>query len=257
MPLSQPAQPAGFHPFKRTIVDIVRTYDASRPRSLQKHLGPSEIGAPCARQIAYKLAGLPEVNEVADPWFPIIGTSVHAFLATAVEWYNDEVLGRKANPRFLVENRVKVDAALKGHYATSGSTDVYDVDEKRVVDWKIVGTTTMRKVQKSGSPEQYKVQANTYGRGWEQAGYEVRELLIAYLPRSNFLDKMYLDCLPYEPQLAIEAQARVGGIQAMLHAGVRPEQFPAAGCTIWCPFLRPKVELGGTSCPGHGEVADE
>lgn len=254
MPLTAPK---GDHPFKREIIDMVRKYDASRPRSLQVHLGPSEIGADCSRQLAYKLAGTAPVNDVADPWFPIIGTAVHAWLATAVGWYNDVVLGRSQNPRFLIENRVKVAAEKSSAYNTSGSTDVYDVDNERVVDWKIVGVTTMRKVVKSGSSLQYKIQGMTYGKGWVQAGYPVKEILIAYLPRSNFLSKMILDPMPFQPELADQAMERVGTIEAMVKAGIPPESFPAAGCTIWCPFIRPKVELGGTSCPGHGDVKDE
>lgn len=257
MPLAQPATPAGYHPFKLEIMRMVREYDASRPRSQQRHLGPSEIGAGCARQLAYKLAGRLPVNQTADPWFPIIGTSVHAWLATAIGWYNDVVLNRAGEPRFLIENRVKVAADSSSAYSTSGSTDVYDTDYERVVDWKIVGTTTMRKVAKDGSPRQYKVQGNTYGEGWVQAGYPVKEILICYLPRSNFLTKMYIDAMPFQPELAHEAMQRVGSIEGMVKAGIPPESFPADDCTIWCPFYRPKVELGHSSCPGHGDVKDD
>ena len=252
MPLQAPL---GDHPFKREIIQIVRGYDASRPRSLQKHLGPSEIGAGCMRQIGYKLAGREPVNETADPWFPVIGTAVHAWLGDAVVWYNSHI-GRDKNPRFLVENRVKVMSRQSG-YDTSGHTDVYDVDFKRVIDWKIVGTTTLRDQAKNGDKPQYVVQANTYGEGWIQAGYEVKEILICYLPRSNFLTKMPISSLPFTPELAHAALARVGAIERLVQAGVAPESMPASDCTIWCPYLRPKVELGGTSCPGHGEVKDD
>lgn len=253
MPLTAPAGP---HPFSREIIKMVRTFDASRPRSLQKHLGPSEIGAGCARQLAYKLAGREEVNETADPWFPIIGSAVHEWLAKMLGYYNDVVLKRAADPRFIVENRVKV-AAQQGGYDTSGHTDAYDADWERVVDWKIVGTTTMRKVTTVGDPPQYQVQGQTYGQGWVQAGYPVREVMIAYLPRSNFLHKMHLSVMKFDPQVSIDAMQRVGAIERMVQAGIPPESFPAADCTIWCPFYRPKVELGHSSCPGHGDVKDD
>lgn len=258
MPLSAPL---GEHPFKREIISMVRAYDASRPRSMQKHLGPSEIGAPCARQLAYKLAGRLPVNDVADPWFPIVGTAVHAWLATALDWYQYNVLGfTPDDPRFLIENRVHADS--EGGYSTSGSTDVYDLQYERVVDWKIVGVTTMRKVEKGQTPleqvgEQYYVQGMTYGKGWMQRGLRPREVMIAFLPRSNYLSRMKLVTMPFDPAAADRAQERVGAIEAMVAAGIPPESFPAAGCTIWCPFIRPKVPLGTTSCPGHGEVLDE
>lgn len=255
MPLDAPIGP---HPFSREILRMVREYDASRPRSLQKYLGPSEIGAPCDRQLAYKLAGLPEVNDVADPWFPIIGSAVHEWLAKMAGWYNDVWLDRAGNPRFLIENRVKVAAENRG-YDTSGSTDLYDIDNRRVVDWKIVGNTTMKKIDVNDPDSigpQYKVQGMTYGKGWEQAGYEVRSVLIAFLPRSNFLNKMKLVEMPYDRSIADAAQARVAAIDQLRHL-IKPENFPAGGCTVWCPFYRPGFPLGATSCPGHGKVADE
>lgn len=252
MPLSAPEGP---HPFKNEILRMVREYDASRPRSMQKHLGPSEIGAPCDRQLAMKLAGLPEVNQVADPWFPIVGSAVHEWLAKMVGWYNDVLLDRAGNPRFLVENRVKVAAENQG-YSTSGSTDVYDIDHQRVIDWKIVGATTMRKVDQEGAGPQYTVQGMTYGKGWVQAGYPVKSVLICFLPRSNFLNKMKLVELPYDQSIADRAQARVAAID-QLRQFIKPHEFPAGGCTVWCPFYRPSVPLGATSCPGHGTVKDE
>lgn len=258
MGLTSPAgQP---HPFQIEIIRMVRMYDANRPRSLQKHLGPSEIGSPCMRQIAYKLAGRPEVNDVADPWFAIVGSAVHVFMGHAAEWYNDVVLGRKDNPRFLVENRVKAETRGLG-YDTSGHTDLYDVDNQRVVDWKIVGLTTMRKVEEGDTPEekagpQYHVQGMTYGKGWVQAGYPVKSVMIAFLPRSNFLNKMKLVEMPFDVNVADAAQARVAAID-QLRLLIPPEQIPAGECTVWCPYYRPKMALGPSSCPGHGEVADE
>ncbi len=257
MPL---AAPEGPHPFSREIMRMVREYDASRPRSMQKHLGPSEIGAPCDRQLAMKLAGLAEVNQVADPWFPIVGSAVHEWMAKMTQWYNDVYLGRAHNPRFIVENRVKVAASNEG-YDTAGSTDVYDVDYERVVDWKIVGTTTMRKVKAGSTPReqvgpQYYVQTMTYGKGWVQAGFKVKSVLIAFLPRSNFLKNMQLVEMPFDPAAADAAPTRVAAIDRLRQV-IPPHQFPAGGCSVWCPFYAPGIPLGASSCPGHGEVGDE
>jgi hypothetical protein len=258
MPLTAPI--LSRHPFALEIQRMVNEYDASRPRSLQKHLGPSEIGSPCDRQLAMKLAGLPEINQVADPWFPIVGSAVHEWMAKMTLWYNDVYLGRAHNPRFIVENRVKVEARNAG-YDTAGSTDVYDVDHQRVVDWKIVGVTTMRKVDKGSTPQeqagpQYTVQAMTYGKGWRQAGYPVKTVMIAFLPRSNFLKNMKLVEMPYDESIADSAQSRVAAIDN-LRQFIKPHEFPPGGCTVWCPFYRPGFPLGETSCPGHGEVKDE
>ena len=256
MPLSSPAgQP---HPFSTEIIRMVRAYDANRPRSLQTFLGPSEIGSPCPRQIAMKLAHTPEVNQSADPWFPIIGSAVHSWLADAAVWYNDIYLGRATNPRFLVENRVKLTARKTG-YDTSGHTDLFDTDNARVVDWKIVGTTTMRKIDPDDPDSigpQYKTQGMTYGKGWREAGFEVRSVLIAFLPRSNFLNKMKLVEMPFDESVADAALDRVAAIDKLRQV-IPPHEFPAGDCTIWCPFYVPHVELGATSCPGHGSVKED
>lgn len=252
--------PAGDHPFKREIIKFVREFDASRPRSMQKHLGPSEIGSPCMRQLGMKLAGVEPCNETADPWFPIIGTAVHAWLATALDWYQYNRLGcTPDNPRFLIENRVHADS--EGGYSTSGSTDVYDTLYDRVVDWKIVGVTTMRKVDKGGTPEekagsQYHVQGMTYGKGWEQRGFKPKEVMIAFLPRSNFLHRMKLVTMRYDRSVADAAQVRLAAINTARQL-VPAHTLPAGDCTIWCPFYRPGVPVGPTSCPGHGEVLDD
>lgn len=257
MPLSAPI---GDHPFKREILKFVRAYDASRPRSKQKHLGPSEIGADCPRQLAMKLAGVEPCNETADPWFPIIGTAVHAWLAPALDWYQYNVLGcTPDDPRFIIEQRVHADS--EGGYSTSGSTDVYDTLHDRVVDWKIVGKNTMSKVMRGETPEekvgpQYRVQGMTYGKGWMQRGFPVKSVMIAFLPRSNFLHKMQLVEMPFDPSVADAAQLRLAAIDAARQV-VPPHLMPAGGCTIWCPFYRPGVPLGPHSCPGSGELQDD
>jgi hypothetical protein len=212
------------------------------------------------RQLAMKLADVEPVNQTADPWFPIIGTAVHAWLATALDWYQYNVLGfTPDDPRFLIENRVHADS--EGGYSTSGSTDVFDTQFNRVVDWKIVGTTTMRQVIKGETPEeklgpQYLVQGMTYGKGWVQRGFDVEEVMVAFLPRSNFLNKMQLVTLPFDQSIADAAQQRLAAIDRARQI-VPPHLMPADGCSIWCPFYRPGVPLGPTSCPGHGEVKDE
>src|SRR4051812_13516148 len=55
----------------------------SSARTLQRHLGPSELGHPCDRQVVGKLAGLPTTNHVVDPWPSVLGTATHAWLAEA------------------------------------------------------------------------------------------------------------------------------------------------------------------------------
>src|SRR6478609_6341757 len=53
------------------------------PRTLQRHLGPSELGAVCDRMVAGKMAAIPSTNNVVDPWASIVGTALHSWLEKA------------------------------------------------------------------------------------------------------------------------------------------------------------------------------
>lgn len=111
---------------------VVNAAAAEAPRSLQRHLGPSEIGHLCDRQVAGKLAGLPRTNHVQDPWPSIVGTATHAWLAEAFSSENER-LGRI---RWVPEARV---TPIDGH---PGTADLYDADEAAVVDHKGVWVNT-------------------------------------------------------------------------------------------------------------------
>jgi hypothetical protein len=126
---------------------------SQQPRSLQKRIGPSEIGHPCARRIGYKLLGHDEVNTGDVPWLPFIGTSVHAGLEGIFDQANLHLAdGNGANPmtgqeRFLIEN--KVTTCNLGD-DIDGSTDLYDRVTATVIDWKIVGATQRKKYRSKG-----------------------------------------------------------------------------------------------------------
>lgn len=71
------------------IVDMV----THQPRSLQREIGPSELGTQCLHCLARKLTGhtTEEIRDVA--WLPFIGTSVHAqfeHMFSALDGYETE-----------------------------------------------------------------------------------------------------------------------------------------------------------------------
>jgi hypothetical protein len=53
------------------------------PRSLQRRIGPSEVGADCDRRLAYKLSDWPEVAADGDPIASVLGTAFHAWMEEA------------------------------------------------------------------------------------------------------------------------------------------------------------------------------
>lgn len=240
------------------LLGVVETAIANHPRSLQKAIGPSEIGHPCARRIAYKLAGAPEVNTTRlTPWKPTIGTAVHAWLDETFTGSNfTQPEFQQTGGRYLCEVRVDVGEIL-GQPVT-GSCDLRTPDES--IDFKIVGDPTLRRVKKNQHPgQQYRIQGHLYGRGWQRAGRPVKTIGVWFLPRNQELRQNYLWTEPYDEQIAIDALTRVEGIAklaAALGAGAAAMLPATEAYCQGCPFFRPGSTDLTTGCPGVIQAKD-
>lgn len=234
-----------------TLREAIYWHDRNSPRSMQQHLGPSELGSPCMRQLAFKMRGTPTSNTSADYWFAIMGTAMHEWLAKAIARWQNEVLGRE---RFLIEQRVTIaPESTEIDYGTNGSTDLYDTDHDEVIDWKLVGKDALKKYVEHGTPPTYQIQRHLYGRGWELRGYPVKTVKNIYLPRSNFLSAAHVDVEPYNRQIAEDALARAASIdklRTILPIGMIPAAADEGDC-VWCPFHVKRKHLSDASCPGH------
>src|SRR4051794_33501684 len=142
---------------------VFTDHAARAPRTLQQHLGPSELGVACDRQVAGKMAALPATNHVADPWPSIVGTACHAWAAEAFEADNL----RQGLLRWIAEQRVTP------HPEHPGTADLYDALEQCVDDHKFLGESSMAKIRK-GWPRHYLVQLLLYGLGYFLMGLPVR-----------------------------------------------------------------------------------
>ena len=165
----------------RTIPDLQAVIeDAIRnhPRTLQKVIGPSSLGAECDRCLITELAGLLGEGDAA-PWLPTIGHAVHEWL----EQVTFRHLMTTGTDRYIPEGRVKVGTV--GGRDIYGNSDLFDTHTGTVVDYKVVGTTTMRKVRSKGPSLTYQRQAQLYGKGWQDAGHHVRSVAIWFLPRNG------------------------------------------------------------------------
>jgi hypothetical protein len=217
------------------------------PRSLQKALGPSEIGTECARRIAYRLADVAPVNE-GDGWLATIGTATHAWLERVFSRANQ----RLGHPRFLCEQRVTV-GELAGEPVV-GSTDLYDRVTATVVDFKVMGKTSLDSLKKRGPSDQYRSQGHLYGRGWAAAGHPVDRVAIWGLPRNEPLRAAYLWTEAYDERVATGALTRVEGIASLTRAmgtGALALLPTADSYCSYCPFLRSGSTDLTTGCPGH------
>jgi hypothetical protein len=227
------------------------------PRSLQAHLGPSELGVECDRQVAGKFAGLPRTNHVVDPWPSTRGRALHRH-AEDVFGLDNLVTGFQ---RWSTERKVVP------HPEHSGTADLYDHTEQAVLDHKFLGESTMVKIRKD-PPRKYKRQLMLYGLGYFLEGYVVRRIVIlAYPATSASLDGLYVWEHPWGdengPTAEVEAELRDTFVETERRkaqgAGIadgrwRFEDVPAVPDSdecYFCDFYRPQAGRdGGPGCPG-------
>lgn len=205
-----------------TITDQI----SAHPRSLQRRIGPSEIGMECTRRLVHKLAGDDEPDR-GPAWKPTVGTALHAQME---QWFG-------ATPEeFLVEQRVAVGRI--GEQVITGSTDLFLPAEGVVVDWKFVGPTRLKSYRSRGPGPQYRVQAHLYGNGWKSAGHRVEAVMIAFLPRDGELTDAWFWWEPHDPMVGYQAMARANQLHADIQARGRDQvlaDYPLCS-DRWCPW---------------------
>ena len=238
---------------RNELLDIIHWANANSPRSLQRQIGPSELGTPCDRKIAYKLAGNPEINTRRDLWPAIVGTGIHHWLEAAVNDYQDFLHGPdRAARRYQTEQELVIDPLVLGH------TDLYR--DGVVVDYKTCGPDVLKKITKHGPPAGYKIQTQLYGKGHTDAGRKVSHVALIFLPRAGWLSDMYVWTDVYRPEVAQAALDRMYSIgRGLIAADIEnhPEiydRIPAAEDHCgYCPYFLRGGSLTGASnegCPG-------
>jgi site-specific DNA-cytosine methylase len=169
--LSYPPPPVSVqHPIHVELIDIIEKAIHNHPRSKQTLIGPSEIGTECLRCLAKKLLGIPQTRDAA--WLPQVGTAVHAWL--------DDVF-TDCDCGWHPERRVVV--GIIGNRLIGGTCDLNG--KGTVVDHKVVGAETLKKLKKFGPKPEYRVQDHMYGRGYELLGEEVTDVSLLFLPRNS------------------------------------------------------------------------
>lgn len=226
-----------------TLKQLVREHEASRPRSLQKRIGPSDAGTPCGRRLMYKLLGVEPVNTDSDPWAAIVGTAVHEWLRQAAEAENAR-LGRE---RYLTEVRV----TLPGYM--SGSADLVDLDTGTLIDHKVVGAAALKRAKTGDVSAQYRTQVHIYGLGLQLAGYDISHVAVAYWSRSGALKDALYWTEPLNHDLVETALRRLDALKELTSLGTAalPLVPTADAFCLYCPHYLPAATDPATACPGH------
>jgi hypothetical protein len=220
--------------FAETYLDLIIEDMVNHPRSLQKKIGPSEIGIPCNIRVLHKLNQDDEPPRSDYPWKPAIGTAVHAWLEDI--FTKATIPGGPQETRFLVEEKNVVGNILGEPHA--GSTDLFDDWLHIVADHKCVGKPKMKEYRAHGPSPQYRTQAHLYGKGWEDRGKQVDLVAICFLPREGEMTDTYIWTEPYDRAIAEAALERVNRLAALLQAVGISQAVQAYGpCDdTWCPW---------------------
>jgi len=223
---------------------VVRAHEASRPRSVQKSIGPSEVGTACSRRLAYRLLDVTPCNTSSDPWASIIGTSVHAWLDTAFRLENE----RTGEERWLCDVKVELPGYMRG------SVDLYDKKTGTVIDHKVLGATSLKKFRAEGPSVQYRTQVHVYAAGLRHAGANVAHVAIAAWSRTGQLKDATYWTEPYDEGVVEGALRRLDALRTTTESLGRAALplIPTADAYCgYCPFYLPGVTDAEDACGGH------
>ena len=241
--------------------EVILTYADRLPRNVQRHLGPSELGHHCDRQLVGKMAGLEfhgGGNMLHDSWPSIVGTALHSFMDEAFQWAAKQP---KWQARWLSETRVTPDPGSASPHP--GTADLFDTLTFTLGDHKMQSEPIRARLRKDGPPFHYYVQMLLYALGYMHLGYNVQRIVLISWPRTkSSLSDMYV----WEKLLTTD-DVEVA-LEVLRKTEVREElaKYVAAGTlSFWdipmtpstedcqyCPFFNPAALAEGTSkgCPG-------
>lgn len=193
------------------LIDELRFAMDNQPRTLQKWIGPSEIGDPCDRALIHKLVMDDEPPRPAskpDGWRARVGNAIHD--QNEAVFSAEHLLGR-----YLCEQVVDV-GEINGR-PVLGHCDLFDIPPGAVWDWKSKTSSRLdqakRDIRMGRGPGQiYRVQQHSYGRGLVRLGHRVTRVGLVFLPRDgNLRDAAYWS-EPYDEQIAVRALQRCTGL---------------------------------------------
>lgn len=233
------------------LLDAIVDALTNSPRSLQKEIGASEVGIPCNRLLGYKLLGIPKRPRV-PAWKAAVGTGGHLLMENIFDAYNlRNAQYLDGQERFYIETKVVV-GEINGVEIT-GTSDVYDRVTDTVIDWKFPGPTPLNNAKHKGPSPQYRDQIHLNGRGWQRADFQVKRVMVFFLPRHGELADAYPWSEPYNEQIAIDALQRLEGIDVATRtlgtAALKLLPTEVHYCTR-CPYFKHKSTDLERGCPG-------
>lgn len=213
-----------------TVQAELSAYGASRPRSQQRESGGSQTFG-CRAESVLRLTGVPP----SDPrlsWPALVGSALHSVLEAA------------AGPGVLTEHKV----TYKGIVCT---VDRFDPATKTLTDYKSVADAGAVAVMKRTGPKRRQLaQINLGAAGLIDAGEDVQNVELLYLPRNGNLEQSWLWSAPFDRGFADEAAGwshtewvRAAEAKPIVEDGNLEEAIgglrdePPSWCRRYCPYV--------------------
>lgn len=222
---------------KELLLHVLHAQDASRDRSMQTEVGPSEIGG-CRRKVWYRLNAQPHTNENQSKLAAIMGTAIHTAIEEAISALDP------AGKEYLVETEVSF-GGMKAH------VDLYVPSTGAVIDWK---TSKVKNLGYFPSKQQ-RWQVQVYGFLLSKKGYDVKTVNLVAIARDGNEKDVKVHTEPYDEAVALEAFTWLTNVKASetLPEPEKDESF----CKDYCQYYDASGEMGCTGLKKERIVLSE
>ena len=209
---------------KELLLHVLHSQDASRDRSTQTEVGPSEIGG-CKRKVWYRLNAQPHTNENQSKLAAIMGTAIHAAIEEAIGAIDPE------GKEYLVETEVAY-GDMKAH------VDLFIPSSGAVVDWK---TSKIKNLGYFPSNQQ-RWQVQLYGYLLSKNGYVVKTVNLVAIARDGSEKDIKVHTEPYDEVMALAALSWLANVKA---STVLPEpEKDQSFCKDYCQYYDVTEQMG-------------
>ncbi len=209
---------------KELLLHVLHTKDASRSRSTQTQVGPSEIGG-CKRKVWYRLNAQPETNDNQSKLAAIMGTAIHAAIEEAIGHIDPD------GKEYLVETEVAF-GDMKAH------VDLFVPSTGAVIDWK---TSKVKNLSYFPSKQQ-RWQVQVYGYLLSKNGYDVKTVNLVAIARDGAEKDVKVHTEPYDEAIALEAFAWLNDVKA---STTLPEpEKDQSFCKDYCQYYDATEQMG-------------
>jgi CRISPR/Cas system-associated exonuclease Cas4 (RecB family) len=209
---------------KELLLHVLHAKDASRDRSLQTEVGPSEIGG-CKRKVWYRLNAQPHTNENQSKLAAIMGTAIHSAIEEAIGALDPE------GKEYLVETEVAF-GDMKAH------VDLFVPSTGAVIDWK---TSKIKNLSYFPSNQQ-RWQVQLYGYLLTKNGYQVNTVNLVAIARDGAEKDIKVHTEPYDETMALAALSWLANVKA---STTLPEpEKDQSFCKNYCQYYDATEEMG-------------